>query len=74
MKVMGLSTINRELAIQLAKFPEVKITFFLPKCGQEDRKIALEHKTKVMQATPLPPVFEQLDWFFFPPICKSTLS
>ena len=64
---MGLSTINRELAIQLAKFPEVKITFFLPKCGQEDRKIALEHKAKVMQATPLPPVFEQLDWFFFPP-------
>ena len=63
---MGLSTINRELTIQLAKFPEVKITFFLPKCSQEDRKIALEHKAKIVQATPLPPAFEQLDWFFFP--------
>ena len=64
---MGLSTINIELAIQLAKFPEVKITLFLPKCSQEDRKIALEHKAKIVQATPLPPAFEQLDWFFFPP-------
>ena len=34
----GLSTLNRELAIQLAKFPEVKITFFLPKCSQQEKK------------------------------------
>ena len=27
--IEGLSTLNRELAIQLAKFPEVKITFSL---------------------------------------------
>ena len=65
--MVGLSTINRELPIQLAKFPEGKITFFLPKCSQEDRKIALEHKAKIVQATPLLPAFEQLDWFFFPP-------
>ena len=65
---MGLSTINRELANQLAKFPEVKITFFLPKCSQEDRKIALEHKAKIVQATPLP------DFAFCRKICKSTLS
>ena len=45
----------------------VKITFFLPKCSQEDKKIALEHEAKIVQATPLPPAFEQLDWFFFPP-------
>ena len=62
----GLSTINRELAIQLAKFPEVEITFLLPKCSQEDRKIALEHKVKIVEATPLPG-FEQLDWLCFPP-------
>ena len=62
----GLSTINRELAIQLAKFPEVEITFFLPKCSEEDRKIALEHKVKIVEATPLPG-FEQLDWLCFPP-------
>ena len=62
----GLSTINRELAIQLAKFPEVEITFFLPKCSQEDKKVALGHKVKIVEATPLPCV-EQLDWLFFPP-------
>ena len=73
--VVGLSTINRELVIQLAKFPEVKITFFLPKCSQENRKIALEHKAKIVLATPLPPACEQLDWFSFRrKICKSTLS
>ena len=72
---MRLSTVNIELAIQLAKFPEVKITFFSPKCSQEDRKIALEHKAKIVQATPRPPAFEQLDWFSFRrKICKSSLS
>ena len=36
----GLSTINRELAIQLAKFSYVEVTFFLPKCSDEDKKVA----------------------------------
>ena len=62
----GLSTLNRELAIELAKFCEAKITFFLPNCSQQDRKIALEHKAKIVQATPLPG-FEQLDWLCLPP-------
>ena len=62
----GLSTINRELAIQLAKFPEVEITFFVPKCSQKDKKVALDHKVKIVEATPLSCV-EQLDWLFFPP-------
>ena len=62
----GISTVNRELAIQLAKSPEVEITFFLPKCSQEDTKIALEHKVKIVEATPLPG-FEKLNWLCFPP-------
>ena len=62
----GLSTINRELAIQLAKFPEVEITLFLPLCSREDKKVALDHKVKIVEATPLPG-FEQLDWLCFPP-------
>ena len=62
----GLSTINRELAIQLAKFPEVEITFFLPKCSQEDKNVALDHKVKIVEATPRP-CFEQLDWLCSPP-------
>ena len=62
----GLSTINRELAIQLAKFPEVEITFFLPKCSQEDKNVALDHKVKIVEAAPLS-CFELLDWLCFPP-------
>ena len=62
----GLSTINRELAIQLAKFPEVEITFLLPQCSLKDKKEALDYKVKIVEATPLPG-FEQLDWLCFPP-------
>ena len=49
----GLSTINRELALQLAKCPEVEITFFLPQCSQEDRKVALQNNVKIVEAEPL---------------------
>ena len=62
----GLSTINRELAIQLAKFSEVEITYFLPKCSEEDRKVALGHGIKILEATPRPG-FEEMDWLSFPP-------
>ncbi|CAH3103692.1 unnamed protein product [Porites lobata] len=62
----GLSTINRELAIQLAKCPEVEITFFLPQCSQEDRKVALQNNVKIVEATPLLG-YEQLEWLSFPP-------
>ena len=62
----GLSTINRELAIQLAKCPEVEITFFLPQCSQEDRKVALQNNVEIVEATPLLG-YEQLDWLSFPP-------
>ena len=62
----GLSTVNREIAIQLAKFPEVEITFFVPKCSQEDKKLALRQNVKIVEATPLRS-FEQLDWLCFPP-------
>ena len=63
---VGLSTLNRELAIQLAKFPEVEITFFLPKCGQQDKKVALEYNVKIVQAKPVPGM-EQLYWLCFLP-------
>ena len=62
----GLSTLNRELAIQLAKFPEVEITFFLPKCSQQDKKIALEYNVKILEANPVTGM-EQLNWLCFPP-------
>ena len=62
----GLSTINRELAIQFAKCPEAEITFFLPKCSQEDKKLALQHNVKIVEATRRPGL-EELDWLLFPP-------
>ena len=61
-----LSTMNRELAIQLAKCPEVEITVFLPQCSKKDKKEALKCKVKIVEATPLTG-FEQLDWLCFPP-------
>ena len=61
-----ISTLNRELAIQLAKFPEVEITFFLPKCSLEEKKVALEYNVKIVEAKPLPGM-EALNWLFFPP-------
>ena len=62
----GLSTINRELAIQLAKCPEVEITFFLPRCSQEDKEEAHQHDVKIVEAKPRPG-FEHLTWLCFAP-------
>ena len=62
----GLSTINRELAIQFAKFPEAEITFFLPQCSEEDKKLALQHKVTIIEATRRPGL-EELEWLLFPP-------
>ena len=61
-----LSTMNRELAIQLAKCPEVEITVFLPQCSKKDKKEALKYKVKIVEATSLPG-FKHLDWLCFPP-------
>ena len=61
-----LSTMNRELAIQLAKCPEVEITVFLPQCSQKDKKEVLKYKVKIVEATPRSG-FKQLDWLCSPP-------
>ena len=61
----GLSTINRELAIQLAKCPEVEITFFVPQCSEEDRNVALSHNIDIVEATRLPG-YEELERLSFP--------
>ena len=61
-----LSTVNRELSIQLAKCPEVEITVFLPQCSQKDKKEALKYKVKIVEATPRSG-FKHLDWLCFPP-------
>ena len=59
-------TINRELAIQLAKQPNVDVSVFLPNCSGEDRSSAEYHNVKLIEADRLPgldPVFS----LSFPP-------
>ena len=62
----GLSTINRELAIQLAKFPNVEVTFFLPKCSHKSKKEAQHHGISLVEAERRPG-YKELDWLSFPP-------
>ncbi|XP_067041532.1 NLR family CARD domain-containing protein 3-like [Acropora muricata] len=62
----GLSTINRELAIQLAQFSHVEVTFFLPKCSEEDKKAGASHGISILEAKRRPG-FNELDSLCFPP-------
>ena len=62
----GLSTLNRELAINVAKSPEVEVTFFVPRCNEEDKKAALGHRINRVEADELPGMNE-LTWLNFPP-------
>ena len=62
----GLSIINRELAIQLAKCSGVEITFFLPKCSEEEKKEAVCHKINIIEATRYPG-YDELEWLSFEP-------
>ena len=45
-----LSTINRELAIQLAKHSNVEVSVFLLQCDEEDRKNAASHHVQLVKA------------------------
>ena len=45
-----LSTINRELAIQLAKHSNVEVSVFLPECNEEDRNDAAHHHVQLVEA------------------------
>ena len=62
----GLSTMNRELAIQLAKHPKVSVSFFVPKCCDEDKRVASNHNVTILEAKRRPG-YEPADWLAFPP-------
>ena len=62
----ALSTISRELAIELAKLPEVKITYFVPECSQEDKTTALRHHIQIVESTRLSG-YDELEWLRFLP-------
>jgi len=63
----GLSTMNRELAIELAKHPDVAVTLFVPKCTEEDKKAAGKHNIRIVEAEKRVGFDEPLDWLSFPP-------
>ena len=56
-----LTTINRELAIQMAKHPNVEVSVFLPQCSEEDKRDADSCNVKLIEAVKLSG-FEPVDW------------
>ena len=57
----GLSTINRELAIQLAKNDNVEATMYLLFCSEEDKRAAAEFRVCLLKAERMPG-FDPADW------------
>ena len=62
----GLSTINRELAIQLAKHPSVEVSVYLPQCSKEDKQVAASHNVQLIEAEEMPG-YDPVDWLSFLP-------
>ena len=57
----GLSTINRELAIQLAKNDNVEVTMYLPLCNEEDERAAAGFNVNLLRAKKKPG-YDPIDW------------
>ena len=62
----GLSTINRELAIQLAKHENVEVSMYLPQCSEEDKQGACDHNIHLTEAKELIG-FDPIDWLLSVP-------
>ncbi|XP_074610481.1 D-inositol 3-phosphate glycosyltransferase-like isoform X1 [Acropora palmata] len=57
----GLSTINRELAIQLAKNDNVEVSMYLPLCSEGDERAAAEFRVHLLKAKKKPG-YDPIDW------------
>ena len=68
----GVSTINRELAIQLAKHPDVEVSVYLPKCSEDDKKDADGHNVCLLQAKEMPGYVDPVDWLTLIPEGRAT--
>ena len=62
-----MSTINRELAIQLAKHPSVEVSVYLPQCSEEDKRVAASHNVHLIEAEEMPGYDNPVDWLSFLP-------
>ncbi|XP_022784769.1 uncharacterized protein LOC111325258 isoform X2 [Stylophora pistillata] len=65
----GLSTINRHLAIMLAKHYQLDVTLLVPQlaCSEEDKRTARSHNVTIQEAEKLAGFSDPLDWLSFPP-------
>ena len=65
----GLSTINRQLAILLAKHSDVDVTLLVPQfaCSEEERRMARIHNVSLREAQKRPGYADSLDWLSAPP-------
>ena len=65
----GLSTINRQLAILLAKHSEVDVTLLVPQsaCSEDEKRMASCHNVSIREAKKLVGFSDPLDWLSFPP-------
>ena len=62
----GLSTLNRELAIQLAKHPSVEVSVYLPQCSEQDKRVAASYNVHLIEAEERPG-YDPVDWLSFLP-------
>ena len=60
-KYEDFTTINRELAIEMAKYPNLEVSVFLLGCSEEDKKDADSYNVKLIKAVKLKG-FEPVDW------------
>ena len=58
----GLSTINRELAIQLAKHSSVEVSVYLPQCSEEDKRVVESHNVQLVEAAEMAGYDNPVDW------------
>ena len=65
----GLSTINRIIAIHLAKHANVEVSILVPEfeCGEEDKRTARGLNIAIKEVQRLPAFSDPLDWLSFPP-------
>ena len=65
----GLSTINRQLAILLAKHSDVDVTLLVPQftCSEEEKRMASSHNVTILEAEKLEGFGDPLEWLSFPP-------
>jgi len=63
------SFFSQELAIQLAKFREVKVTFLVPKnsCSETDKRAANSDGVTIAEVDKQPGFDDRTVWFLFPP-------